>query len=80
MLFDIATPDGVPSVPADTYAANDESVRPFAVAMRNERKSVASGKSNDAPEDTAESVATVVPAPCSGRALIVAEAEASAPE
>ena len=78
-MFDIATSDGMPSISADTYAVNDESARPF-TAMRNERKSVVSGKSNDAPEDAAESVATVAPFPCFGKALIVAEAAAPAPE
>ena len=40
---------------ADTYAVNDESENPFTVAMRNERKSVVSGKSNVAAEEAAES-------------------------
>ncbi|MBP5510466.1 MAG: hypothetical protein J6Z49_06070 [Kiritimatiellae bacterium] len=80
MLFEIVTPDGASKASADTYAANDESVRPFIGVMRNERKSVVSGKSNDAAEDTAVNVATVVSPPCFENALTVADAEAPAPE
>ena len=79
VFFDIATPKGAFSVSADKYTANDESASPF-IAMRNERKSVVSGKSNDAPEDADVSVATVIPSPCFGKALIVADAAASTPE
>ena len=78
-MFDIETPDGTSSESDATYAVKDESARPFAAAMRNERNAVDSGKSNYAPEDAAVNVATLTPSAFAGNACTVAEADASAP-
>ena len=56
-MFEMTTQVDASSSDGDTYAANDNSERPSSIAMRNERKSVVSGKSNAADDDVELKVA-----------------------